>query len=116
MRVNWLWLALHLGRCPVDEFNCTALQAGHYAVVLKAEAEHINSEWHPVCWKKRITLIGGGSYLRIQARKIEYGTTSDCVRKMKRTYLGAFATMPTDLPSHDKVADLPPVLNAFSFS
>nr|WP_315300640.1 type VI secretion system tip protein VgrG [Raoultella terrigena] len=66
--------------------------------------------------KKRVTLIGGGSYLRIEAGKIEYGTTGDYIRKVKRTYFGASATMPVDLPSHDKVADLPPVLNAFSFS
>ncbi|MCU3988368.1 hypothetical protein N8Y11_19210 [Enterobacter mori] len=26
--------------------------------------------------KKRITLIGGGSYLRLEAGKIEYGTTA----------------------------------------
>jgi type VI secretion system secreted protein VgrG len=66
--------------------------------------------------KKRVTLIGGGSYLRIEAGKIEYGTTGDYVRKVKRTYFGASATMPVDLPSHNKVADLPPALNTFSFS
>lgn len=66
--------------------------------------------------KKRVTLIGGGSYLRIEAGEIGYGTTSDYVRKVKRTYPGASATMLVDLPSHDKVADLPPVLNAFSLS
>lgn len=66
--------------------------------------------------KKRVTLIGGGSYLRIEAGKIEYGITGDYIRNVKRTYFGASATMPVDLASHDKVADLPPVLNTFSFS
>ncbi|EDW1642493.1 type VI secretion system tip protein VgrG [Salmonella enterica subsp. enterica] len=35
--------------------------------------------------KKRITLIGGGSYLRLEAEKIEYGTTSMYLRWTKRT-------------------------------
>lgn len=66
--------------------------------------------------KKRVTLIGGGSYLRIEAGKIEYGTTGDYIRKVKRTYFGASATMPVDLPSHNRVADLPQALSMFSFS
>jgi type VI secretion system secreted protein VgrG len=51
--------------------------------------------------KKRFRLIGSGSYLRIEARKIGYGTTENYVRKVKRTYLGASASMSVDLPSHD---------------
>ena len=35
--------------------------------------------------KKRITLIGGGSYLRLEAGKVEYGTTASYIRKVKRT-------------------------------
>uniref|UniRef100_UPI00201390D6 DUF2345 domain-containing protein n=1 Tax=Enterobacter hormaechei TaxID=158836 RepID=UPI00201390D6 len=35
--------------------------------------------------KKRITLIGGGSYLRLEAGKVEYGTTAMYIRKVKRT-------------------------------
>ncbi|MCB2247869.1 type VI secretion system tip protein VgrG [Salmonella enterica subsp. diarizonae] len=35
--------------------------------------------------KKRITLIGGGSYLRLEAGKVEYGTTESYMRKVKRT-------------------------------
>ena len=66
--------------------------------------------------KKRFRLIGGGSYLRIGAGKIEYGTTGNYVRKVKRTYLGASASMSVDLPSYYKVADLPPALNTFSFA
>ncbi|EOZ1415739.1 type VI secretion system Vgr family protein [Enterobacter hormaechei] len=35
--------------------------------------------------KKRITLIGGGSYLKLEAGKVEYGTTAMYLRKVKRT-------------------------------
>ena len=39
--------------------------------------------------KKRITLIGGGSYLRLEAGKVEYGTTATYLRKVKRTMVAA---------------------------
>ncbi|MFZ5165691.1 type VI secretion system Vgr family protein, partial [Enterobacter hormaechei] len=39
--------------------------------------------------KKRITLIGGGSYLRLEAGKVEYGTTAMYLRKVKRTLAAA---------------------------
>ncbi|TBN93431.1 type VI secretion system tip protein VgrG [Salmonella enterica subsp. salamae serovar 13,22:z:-] len=48
--------------------------------------------------KKRITLIGGGSYLRLEAGKIEYGTTASYLRKVKRTMAAGAATMPLNLP------------------
>ncbi|OAT17626.1 VgrG family protein [Buttiauxella noackiae ATCC 51607] len=45
--------------------------------------------------KKRITLIGGGgSYLKIEAGKVEYGTTTQYLRKVKRTVKGAKNDMP----------------------
>jgi type VI secretion system Vgr family protein len=44
--------------------------------------------------KKRITLIGGGSYLRLEAGKIEYGTTAMYLRKVKRTMAAGAATLP----------------------
>lgn len=66
--------------------------------------------------KKKVTLIGGGSYLILQNGKIEYGTSSTYTRKIKRSVVTGTATMPVDLPSHNKVADLPPALNTFSFS
>lgn len=49
-----------------------------------AEAEHNGHERYSVCrkeGKKHVTLIGGGSYLKIEAGKIEYGTTGDYIRK-----------------------------------
>ncbi|HDR1954489.1 TPA: type VI secretion system tip protein VgrG [Enterobacter hormaechei] len=44
--------------------------------------------------KKRITLIGGGSYLRLEAGRIEYGTTAMYVRKVKRTMAAGAASIP----------------------
>ncbi|QIM43060.1 type VI secretion system Vgr family protein [Leclercia adecarboxylata] len=56
--------------------------------------------------KKRITLIGGGSYLRLEAGKIEYGTTAMYIRKVKRTMAAGSSTldqrtaeMPAPLPN-----------------
>ncbi|EKF1141572.1 DUF2345 domain-containing protein [Escherichia coli] len=48
--------------------------------------------------KKRITLIGGGSYLRLEAGKIEYGTMATYLRRTKRTMVAAPATMPLPIP------------------
>ncbi len=36
--------------------------------------------------KKRITLIGGGSYLKLEAGKIEYGTPQVYLRKVEKTF------------------------------
>ncbi|WP_404346939.1 type VI secretion system Vgr family protein [Enterobacter hormaechei] len=44
--------------------------------------------------KKRITLIGGGSYLRLEAGKIEYGTTAMYLRKVKRTMTAGANDLP----------------------
>ncbi|HDC4275460.1 TPA: DUF2345 domain-containing protein, partial [Enterobacter cloacae] len=44
--------------------------------------------------KKRITLIGGGSYLRLEAGKIEYGTLGPYLRRTKRTMAAGAASVP----------------------
>ncbi len=46
--------------------------------------------------KKRITLIGGGSYLRLEAGKIEYGTTAMYLRRVKRTMAAGANNLPTE--------------------
>lgn len=46
--------------------------------------------------KKRITLIGGGSYLRLEAGKVEYGTTASYIRKVKRTMAAEANTIPIE--------------------
>ncbi|WP_395301088.1 type VI secretion system tip protein VgrG [Enterobacter sp. ECC-175] len=52
--------------------------------------------------KKRITLIGGGSYLRLEAGKIEYGTTAMYLRRVKRTMAAGSSTLeqgPVEMPA-----------------
>ncbi|HBY0108013.1 TPA: hypothetical protein MIN40_23910 [Klebsiella pneumoniae] len=46
--------------------------------------------------KKRITLTGGGSYLRLEAGKIEYGTTATYLRRVKRTMAVGASTQALD--------------------
>ncbi|HAS0765311.1 TPA: DUF2345 domain-containing protein, partial [Enterobacter hormaechei subsp. xiangfangensis] len=48
--------------------------------------------------KKRITLIGGGSYLRLEAGKIEYGTTATYLRRVKRTMVAGSNAQSPELP------------------
>ncbi len=48
--------------------------------------------------KKRITLIGGGSYLKLEAGKVEYGTTATYMRRVKRTMTAAAQNMPMTFP------------------
>ncbi|WP_061709055.1 type VI secretion system Vgr family protein [Pseudenterobacter timonensis] len=56
--------------------------------------------------KKRITLIGGGSYLRLEAGKVEYGTTATYMRKVKRTMFAGANSTPTSSISMPLVEDL----------
>ncbi|MCH9289182.1 type VI secretion system tip protein VgrG [Klebsiella quasipneumoniae] len=56
--------------------------------------------------KKRITLIGGGSYLRLEAGKVEYGTTATYIRKVKRTMAAGANSTPTSPISMPLVEDL----------
>lgn len=49
--------------------------------------------------KKRITLIGGGSYLTLNQGQIEYGTTGSYLAKGMRTAVCGPAAMPLDLPA-----------------
>ncbi|WP_336292226.1 type VI secretion system tip protein VgrG [Cronobacter dublinensis] len=48
--------------------------------------------------KKKITLIGGGSYLKIEEGSIEYGTTETYLRRVERTYVGQPESQPMDFP------------------
>ena len=43
--------------------------------------------------KKKVTLIGGGSYLIIREGKIEYGTAQTYTRRIKRSVTTAPATI-----------------------
>lgn len=44
--------------------------------------------------KKKVTLIGGGSYLKIENGKIEYGTDTTYTRKIRRSVMTGPATLP----------------------
>ena len=48
--------------------------------------------------KKKVTLIGGGSYLILQDGKIEYGTDTTYTRKIKRSVTTGSATLPVKFP------------------
>ncbi|EAR0345580.1 TPA: type VI secretion system tip protein VgrG [Salmonella enterica subsp. arizonae serovar 13,22:z4,z23:-] len=56
--------------------------------------------------KKRITLVGGGSYLRLEAGKVEYGTTATYLRRVKRTMFADAHSTPTSSVLMPLVEDL----------
>jgi type VI secretion system secreted protein VgrG len=49
--------------------------------------------------KKRITLIGGGSYLTLEAGRIEYGTTGTWLRRAPKMMVVGAASMALNLPT-----------------
>ena len=87
-------LSLKASEGPVD------VQAQNGKMQLFAEKKLTMSSASDISFagKKRITLIGGGSYLRLEAGKIEYGTTAMYLRRTKRTMAAAPATMPLPIP------------------
>lgn len=56
--------------------------------------------------KKRITLIGGGSYLKLKAGKVEYGTTASYIRKVKRTMAAESNSQTPELPFLPRPGDV----------
>ncbi|HFS8943859.1 TPA: DUF2345 domain-containing protein, partial [Enterobacter roggenkampii] len=87
-------LSLKASEGPVD------VQAQNASLRLFAEQKLTLSSASDISFagKKRITLIGGGSYLRLEAGKIEYGTTAMYLRRVKRTMAAGAASMPLKLP------------------
>ncbi len=83
-------LSLKSGEGPVE------VQAQNASMRLFAEKKLTLSSASDICFagKKRITLIGGGSYLRLEAGKVEYGTTASYLRKVKRTMAAGAASIP----------------------
>ena len=95
-------LSLKASEGPVE------VQAQNAAMRLFAEKKLTVSSAGDISFagKKRITLIGGGSYLRLEAGKIEYGTTAMYLRRVKRTMGAGSSTldqatveMPAPLPN-----------------
>ena len=89
-------LSLKSGEGPID------VQAQNANMRLFAEKKLTLSSASDISFagKIRITLIGGGSYLRLEAGKVEYGTTATYIRKVKRTMAAGAASM--SLPFREK--------------
>ncbi|HDT2133602.1 type VI secretion system tip protein VgrG [Enterobacter roggenkampii] len=87
-------LSLKASEGPVD------VQAQNASLRLFAEQKLTLSSASDISFagKKRITLIGGGSYLRLEAGKVEYGTTAMYMRKVKRTMAAGASDMPLKMP------------------
>jgi len=85
-------LSLKAGEGPID------VQAQNASMRLFAEKKLTMSSASDISFagKKRITLIGGGSYLRLEAGKVEYGTTAMYLRKVKRTMAAASNSLEQD--------------------
>ncbi len=83
-------LSVKSGEGPVE------VQAQNASLRLFAEKKLTMSSASDISFagKKRITLIGGGSYLRLEAGKIEYGTTAMYLRKVKRTMTAGANDLP----------------------
>ncbi|MHB5984396.1 type VI secretion system Vgr family protein [Klebsiella pneumoniae] len=95
-------LSLKSGEGPVE------VQAQNASLRLFAEKKLtlISASDISFAGKKRITLIGGGSYLRLEAGKVEYGTTATYIRKVKRTMFAGANSTPTPSISIPLVDDL----------
>ncbi|YCI82985.1 type VI secretion system tip protein VgrG [Enterobacteriaceae bacterium] len=95
-------LSLKSGEGPVD------VQAQNACMRLFAQKKLTLSSASDISFagKKRIILIGGGSYLRLEAGKIEYGTTATYIRKVKRTMFAGANSTPTSSISMPLVEDL----------
>jgi hypothetical protein len=74
-------LSLKASEGPID------MQAQNASMRLFAEKKLTFSSESDISFagKKRITLNGGGSYLKLEAGKVEYGTTATYMRRVKRT-------------------------------
>ena len=83
-------LTLNASEGPVQ------IQAQNGAMHLSAEQKLslISASDMLFAGKKKVTLIGGGSYLIIQEGKIEYGTDTTYTRKIKRSVTTGAATLP----------------------
>ncbi len=87
-------LSLKSGEGPVE------VQAQNASLRLFAEKKLTLSSAGDISFagKKRITLIGGGSYLRLEAGKVEYGTTASYIRKAKRTMAAGANSVEVKMP------------------
>ncbi len=87
-------LSLKASEGPID------VQAQNASMRLFAEKKLTMTSESDISFagKKRITLIGGGSYLKLEAGKVEYGTTATYMRRVKRTMAAGSASLPPEIP------------------
>ncbi|MCE0828757.1 type VI secretion system tip protein VgrG [Buttiauxella sp. A2-C2_NF] len=87
-------LSLKAGEGPID------MQAQNASMRLFAEKKLTLTSESDISFagKKRITLMGGGSYLKLEAGKAEYGTTATYMRKVKRTMAAGAASQKPEMP------------------
>ncbi|MCM7452065.1 DUF2345 domain-containing protein, partial [Enterobacter cloacae] len=87
-------LSLKASEGPVE------MQAQNGKMALFAEKKLTMSSASDISFagKKRITLTGGGSYLRLEAGKIEYGTLGTYLRRVKRTMAAGAASQQPEMP------------------
>jgi type VI secretion system secreted protein VgrG len=87
-------LSLKASEGPID------MQAQNASLRLFAEKKLTFSSESDISFagKKRITLNGGGSYLKLEAGKVEYGTTATYMRRVKRTMAAGSVSQPVEMP------------------
>jgi type VI secretion system secreted protein VgrG len=97
-------LSLKAGEGPID------MQAQNASLRLFAEKKLTLTSESDIAFagKKRITLIGGGSYLKLEAGKVEYGTTASYMRKVKKTMAAGSCSLEENLTQ--MAAPLPEML------
>ncbi|PSS51060.1 type VI secretion system tip protein VgrG [Enterobacter sp. FS01] len=88
-------LSLKASEGPVE----MQAQNGNMGLFAERELTLTSASDITLAGKKRITLIGGGSYLRLEAGKIEYGTMATYLRKVKRTIVAGRNAIDIDFPS-----------------
>lgn len=87
-------LSLISGQGPVE----LQAQNGNMRLFAEKKLTLSSAEVISLTGKKGITLIGGGSYLKLEGGKIEYGTAGTCLRQAKRTITAAPQAMPMKMP------------------
>ncbi|MEB6335705.1 type VI secretion system Vgr family protein [Serratia rhizosphaerae] len=92
-------LTLNVSEGPVQ------IQAQYGAMHISAEQKLslISAADMLFAGKKKVTLIGGGSYLKIEGGKIEYGTDTTYTRKIKRTHHTGPTIQAVDFPEINPV-------------
>ncbi|EQA5670167.1 DUF2345 domain-containing protein, partial [Cronobacter malonaticus] len=95
-------LSLKSGEGPVE------VQAQNGGMQLAAEKKLTLTSVSDISFagKKRITLIGGGSYLTLEAGKIEYGTPQVYLRKVERTFNASKAAAAMALPDSQRYSTI----------